>query len=173
MKYIFSLCCLVVLVSTTVEAQITPLDSIENLLENHPSHDTTLINIRNDLVHQKIFHEPDDSTLLSFTKETLKMAEELNFIKGQVMAIQRIAVIIQYLEGKPMESIDYYQRALEILSDQPRLRKYIPGSLINLANIYNEQGDHEKALELFKKLYREFKNNDVTSQRIARPVAAS
>ncbi len=156
------LCC-----KSLSHAQKIPLDSIKDLFEGHASIDTTLVNIRNDLVHQKIFYEPEDSTLLSFTRETLKIAEDLNYVKGQVMAIQRIAVVIQYLQGKPIESIDYYQKALGLLADKPKLKKYIPGSLINLANIYNEQGDHEKALQLFKRLYRDFKNNDITSQRIA------
>ena len=148
-------------------AQPQVIDSLARRIENYPTRtDTLYLDMRNDYVRQKILYDPTDSALLSYAQETLEISNEIDYPKGQVLALQRIGAVIHYLQGKPVEAIDYYQKALEILNGHPELIKYTPGSLINLANVYTGQGDHEKALRLFKRLHLEFEDNDVVAHRI-------
>ena len=148
------------IVSSEGYAQQSIVDSLEVLIDQYEKpYDTNYVNLRNEYTNKRIFVEPSDTSLLAYALATLKHARDIEFPKGEALAYQRIGVIYQYFLANPLEAIDYYQRALEIIDEHPQLKEFTPASLNNIATIYYEQQELEKALSIYKKIMAEFEDN--------------
>jgi len=163
-KLTYTFCLAAFMFCLKPQAQITALDSIKNLLESHSSGDTTYLDLRIKYIDLKIYNDPGDTSLLSFTEETLRIAEKLNYTEGKILSLQKYGIILQYFKGKPLEAIDYYQEALRLIDKNPRHKKHAYSSRANIASIYYEQQEYEKALDLYMQLYQEFKAITIVEQ---------
>lgn len=148
-------------------AQQELLDSLEQRVNAYKGIDTVLINLRNDYAKQWLYSTPDPSGILSYLKETLEMSEELSFPKGSMQSYEKMGIVHHYFEGEPLLALDYYQKALDVAFENPKLMVYRLGSLSNMANIYAEQHDYNKALAIYRQLLKDFRKYDIIEQYLA------
>jgi len=79
-------------ISFGLHAQNTEIDSLENLLQQHPQEDTVRINILNETAY-KIYSIDIDKTL-EYAEEAGNIADKLNFTKGKAKSLKLIGFII-------------------------------------------------------------------------------
>ncbi|WP_339337967.1 MULTISPECIES: tetratricopeptide repeat-containing sensor histidine kinase [unclassified Croceitalea] len=132
--------------------QFRVADSLENIINDYKGIDTTLVNLRQSYVANKMLRTPSDTTWLIYNLKTLSLAEELDFKKGQLIASNNIGVVYHYFQSDPLTALDYYQRAYAIGETDPSFKRYQFASLTNMGLIHYEQEDFDKALPIFKKL---------------------
>jgi len=140
-------------------------DSIQRLIENYKVVDTNLVNLRQSYVAKKMLMTPSDTTWLSYNKETLKLAEDMNYTKGLLLANNNIGVVYHYFLSDPLTALDYYQTAYSISEQNPSLKRYQFSMLTNIGLIHYEQEDYNKALPIFRKLlkYSQRKSNTLSN----------
>lgn len=137
------------LAASNLYGQTFIIDSLKKVIDEYDAPlDSTYINLRLGFVENNIFSGIGDSTVLAYTMETQAIAEELNYKKGIVMAIQRIGILYQYFLNKPLEAVNLYQLALDLIGNDKYLKQHKFVSLNNLATIYTNHKDYTKALEI-------------------------
>ncbi|MFD2586749.1 MULTISPECIES: tetratricopeptide repeat-containing sensor histidine kinase [Flavobacteriaceae] len=129
-------------------------DSIKKLIENYKVVDTNLVNLRQSYAAKKMLMTPSDTTWLSYNKETLELAKDMNYTKGLLLANNNIGVVYHYFLSDPLTALDYYQTAYSISEQNPSLKRYQYSMLTNMGLIHYEQEDYDKALPIFRKLLR-------------------
>ncbi len=103
---------LIIILSTSSSiAQNTKLDSLKNLLDQHPTEDTVRVNLLNDISHLLQVNEPDKS--LNRAEKALKLADKINFKKGKVQSLE---ILGSYYNNKSKypEALENYQKSLTI-----------------------------------------------------------
>lgn len=144
------------------------LDSLKRAVDQYSGkHDTSYVLLRNSLTVQKIYHDPSDTTQVEFIEETLRISQKLNFPKGIMLSYQRLGTVYQFFLGDPLLAIEYYQKALEVIDENPKLRIHTPNCQANIASIYFDQKEYRKALSLYKEIDAEFSENTIMAQYIA------
>ncbi len=132
--------------------QIQVADSLQNIIKNYKGIDTTLVNLRQRYVANKMLQTPSDTTWLTYNLKTLSLAEQLNYEKGKLLASNNVGVVYHYFLSDPLTALDYYQMAYAISETNPSFKRYQFASLTNMGLIHYEQEDFDKALPIFKKL---------------------
>ena len=150
MKHLTCFCAIVL--CTFCFSQQEKLDSLRNDIETLKKQDSTYINTRLNYSKQLFYHSPNDSTLLDFSLETLKLTRLINYNKGEALVYNRIGVIYQYIYSDSNKAIENYQNSLRIIEKYKLPEKYIAGNIGNIASIYYEQKEYRKALSYYKKL---------------------
>lgn len=136
-------------------AQFEVADSLENLIKNYKGYkgiDSTLVNLRQSYVANKMLQTPSDTTWLTYNLKTLSIAEKLDYEKGKLLANNNVGVVYHYFLSNPLTALDYYQKAYTISKTSPSFKRYQFASLTNMGLIHYEQEDFDKALPIFKKL---------------------
>ena len=146
-------------------SQHREVDSIQKRIESYKGIDTTLVNLRHSYAAKKSMMTPSDTTWLAYNKETLSLAESLNYTKGILLANNNIGVIYHYFRSDPLTALDYYQTAYNISEQNPSLKRYQFSMLTNIGLIHYEQEDYEKAMPIFRKLlnYPQRKSNTLSN----------
>ena len=141
--------CYFLLVSNGLFSQTPLIDSLKNEIDQYETpFDSIYINLRLGYIEKNIFSGIGDSTILAYAEETQSLAEDLKYQKGIVMSIQRIGILYQYYFNEPLDAINYYQLAFDLIGDSKYLKQHKFTSLNNLATIYKNHKDYEKALEV-------------------------
>lgn len=151
MKQVLSIL-LIGYIHLAISAQQVPLDSIVKLMENHGKIDTAFVDMRLDYMKNKLFLTPNDTSWLTYGKQTLKMAQDLNYPRGEAMAYERIGIVYQHLLSNPYKAIDNFQKSLTLIEKYNHFKFLEASTLGNIANIYREQGELKKALKYYKKI---------------------
>lgn len=149
-KLIFASALLILAVPAS--AQQVEIDSLVNRISRYPAEDSVLVDLRNDYAKRSLLLNPADTSLISFSRATLNMAEKLGYPKGILQSNERLGVLYQYAVSDPYLAMDYYQRALNMIQNHPVLKKYTTGITGNIGNIYYEQEEYQKALGYFKQV---------------------
>ena len=130
-------------------SQNAKLDSLRGVLENFDAtYDSGYVDIRLGYIETNIFAGIGDSAVLAFTTQTQAIANDIGYKKGVVKSIQRRGVIYQYFFNKPLDAIIEYQLALDLIGNNNYLKPQKFESFNNLANIYLDHNDFEKALDI-------------------------
>ncbi len=129
-----------------VIAQDQVLDSLKSALTNHPEMDTTrvklLINISNTIVWN------DALAALTYAEKALQLSRDLNWQKGVVGAIRQQGVAY-YHQSDLLRALDSFQEALR-KSDQLTDSAMKPSLYNNIASIYADLDQHEKAIAYYE-----------------------
>ena len=100
----------------------------------------------NKLLHQsKELVSKDPQRAISVAIQAKKLAEKINFFKGQAYAIKNIGMGY-YVKGEMGEALTYWRESLNIF-EKISEETGISNMLNNIAAIYFAQGDDKKALE--------------------------
>ncbi|WP_111307490.1 tetratricopeptide repeat-containing sensor histidine kinase [Confluentibacter sediminis] len=138
-------------------------DSLYHKLIKLPPNDTVTINARNDYIKQALFSNPADTTLFQFTEETLKLANKLSYKKGILLAYERMGLLQQYSFSNPFKALEFYHKALGIIENNRSLNVFKGGVLGNIAIIYYEQEEYQKALTIFNDILHTSKTTELRS----------
>src|SRR6266511_3729445 len=82
---------LIIACSNLLFAQSRVADSLKNLLNAHPQEDTTRVNLLNNLIPET--RRIDRSQSAPFVEEALRLAQKLNYAKGEGYALIYKALI--------------------------------------------------------------------------------
>ncbi len=134
------------------------LDSLISIIKSHNEEDTTYVVLRIKYIAQKIYESPSDS-LLEYNLETLKVAEKLNFKRGQIPLHSNNGVIYQYIIANPFKALDSYHKALKIIGNDTVFSEQRNVINSNIGLIYLEQEEYSKALESFEKVIEQDPEN--------------
>ena len=126
------------------KAYCNDVDSLKRLLSTKV-HDTTRVNLLNELSKQYFNDKPDTSIIIAATSR--KLAEQINFKTGLALAIKNMG-IGYYLQGKYKDAVIHWQQALEVYK-QNGDEKGVANMLSNQGAVYFAQGDDAKAFELY------------------------
>ncbi len=97
-----------------VKAQSARLDSLENLLTNHPIEDTVKVNLLNETGYA--IYKSDSVKAFRYTTEAAELSGKLNFRKGLAQSYYVTGISLSYNKSDK-EALDYFLKALKIAED--------------------------------------------------------
>ncbi|UZD23565.1 tetratricopeptide repeat-containing sensor histidine kinase [Algoriphagus halophytocola] len=125
--------------------------------------DSTIIDQRNDFLKKALFENPGDSKLEIWGLQTLELAKILDYPKGIMVAYERLGLIYQYSYSNPFKALDYYYTALAIAEQNSKLEAFQWSIKGNIATIYYEQEEYQKALSLFEEVATNSQSSALTA----------
>lgn len=129
------------LLSISTYAQKAEFDSIVNLLENHPEHDTTRVLWLMELQKYSVFDDAED--FLPYMEEALSISEEISFGSGIGNSLNGVGVY--YFQRSDYDvALDYTLRSIDVL-DSLGLKDDLILPYNNLAMINNRLDHFEEA----------------------------
>ncbi|WP_204345666.1 tetratricopeptide repeat-containing sensor histidine kinase [Psychroserpens algicola] len=142
-------------------SQNAVIDSLDRVIKNHKSEDTTYVNLRISYVAKKMFLTPSDTTWTDYNRKTLEISKRLKYAKGIALSYNSLGIIQHYFLSDPLDALDYYQESYAIIENEPTLKKYAVGVLTNIGLINYEQQEYDKSLKTFKTLleYPDYRTN--------------
>ncbi|BAO76871.1 histidine kinase [Winogradskyella sp. PG-2] len=140
------------------KAQNEELDSLKNRILNSKEIDTNYIDLRLQYATKKIYTQPD-SLMLHFNEETLKLARSLDYTKGTISALEKVAITYQYVYSNPFRAIDYYQEGISLIETNDRYKPYKISFLNNIGSIYYQMQDFDLALKNFNQVLVDYPND--------------
>jgi two-component system, sensor histidine kinase and response regulator len=123
-------------------AQSTLIDSLKNLLKNHPQEDTIRVEVLTELAFR--FYQTSVDSTLFFAKEAHQLAEKINYKKGKGRSLGRIALGYS-TKGDYISALENYLKALE-LAEQTNDMQGIAAALNNIGYTYRVLARYEEAL---------------------------
>lgn len=134
------------LIPISLFAQKAEFDSIVNLIDNHPVHDTTRVLWLMELQKYSVFDDSED--FLPYMEEALRISEEINYGAGIGNALNGIGVY--YFQRSDYEiALDYTLRSIDVL-DSLGLKHDLILPYNNLAMINNRLDHYEEAEEAYR-----------------------
>lgn len=124
------------------KAQQSQLDSLLQLLSNHPQHDTQRIELLRTVAYQ--YYTVNIEQTETYAQEILALADELDYPRGKAIGHQVMGVVYS-VQNNYRRALEHYLIALNIQNRIGDLRGKAT-NLNNLAGIYYFQGDLGKAL---------------------------
>jgi two-component system, sensor histidine kinase and response regulator len=124
-------------------AQNSPLDSLKNLLKNHPQEDSIQVEIMTELAF-RFYQTALDSTLF-FATQANRIAQKIGYKRGEGRSLGRIALGYS-VKGDYISALDNYIKARDI-AKQTNDKQGTSASLNNIGYIYRVLGRYEEALE--------------------------
>lgn len=100
----------------------------------------------------KQFASSDLDKSIEYAKSAVTLSEKINFKKGRAESLKRVG-ICYYLQGKYLETLDYWEQSLKAFKEINDLDGQ-SNILNNIGSIYYDQLDFEKALEYYLKSLR-------------------
>lgn len=143
-RLILFLCSL--LTCITLSAQQSAVDSLEILLKNHPTKDSTKVNILNDLVYA--VYRNDYEKAREYARQSMAISESMGWLKGKATSLWSMG--LTYSQKDKKEALNYYEKALGIaekIGDKPGTAKYI----LAIGIIMQEQGNINDSNEYYQK----------------------
>ena len=105
--------------------------------------DTTTVNALLD--ESKSLIGSDSAKAISLAQKARKMAEEIDFPKGEAYALKNMGMVY-YLKGKYEETLNYWNQSLQVF-EKAEDNVGIANMLSNIGAVYFNQGADAKALE--------------------------
>ncbi|MBI9068993.1 MAG: tetratricopeptide repeat-containing sensor histidine kinase [Salinivirgaceae bacterium] len=139
-----------------VTAQNKEIDSLENLLVNHPENDTVKINLLNEMAKKYLSIDLDRT--LQYATQADSLSELINFKKGKSISLQLVGNYCFYKQNVP-KALENYLQALKI-GKEIKDKSVISYCYNYTGNIYLSTGDYTKALEFYQKALKVFKEID-------------
>ncbi|MGH2330452.1 tetratricopeptide repeat protein [Thermoanaerobacter mathranii] len=137
----------------------------EAFINYHKPLDILLLNnIKDQLPYVYNMLGASKAGLLEFSEATmyfqkaLEHAEEMNDIEIKIKASYNNALCYRCI-SKPAVSIDYIEKCLSVLDKEKDFEHYVYAKSIE-ANCYRDMKEYDRALEIFKGLGEEIKDND-------------
>jgi len=130
-----------------LHAQNTEIDSLENLLANHPQTDTVKIDLLNEIAFKARFY--DLNKTLQYATLADSLSNIVDYIKGKAKSLKIKAIYYQTILDYP-QALKYFQRALGIsrkIGDKATTASCYNG----IGSIYTDQGNFPRALENLQK----------------------
>jgi len=147
---------LLFIISLTVFAQNTKVDSLESLLANHLKPDTIRINLLNDIAGELKYTDIDK--ILLYATQADSLCDVLGFKKGKSVSLKLIGNYY-YNKRDHTQALAFYQKALEIcevIGDKAGISYCYNYT----GNIYLSQGDYPNAFEYYIKALKVFEEID-------------
>ncbi|PCJ81854.1 MAG: hypothetical protein COA57_13730 [Flavobacteriales bacterium] len=121
------------------------IDSLKKVIET-ADHDTTKVKTLNAL-SDALWKKGEYKDAMQYAKECLKLAEELNYKKGQANILNIIG-IIHYVQSDYPKALEYFGKSLKIREELGD-KEGMAGSFGNIGIIYHNQSDYPRALDLY------------------------
>lgn len=124
----------------------TPLDSLKEELATFPQLDTTRVSLLLDVANALVWNDPDEA--MDYTREAHTLAASLGWQKGIAHALRQEGVV-HYERSDLLRALDRFQQALTTavpFDDKP----FNASIYNNIANIYADLGQLDKALEHYR-----------------------
>jgi len=145
-----------VLFSFSLHAQKAEFDSIVNLLNAHPEHDTTRVNWLMELQKYSVFDDSED--FLPYMEEALTISKEIGFGSGVGNSLNGLGVY--YFQRSDYEvALDYVLRSIDVL-DSLKLKDDLILPYNNLAMINNRLEHYEEAEKAYKFILNQLSEQD-------------
>ncbi len=133
-------------------SQQAVVDSLKTIIDNYGVRDSTYVNIKSNYIGKMLQVAPNDSTLIEGSFDILQISKDISYKKGQVLAYQKLGVLNQYILSNPYKAIDFFQKSMRIINEEPSLKPYGIVSLGNIGTIYYEQQEFRKAIAKYKQM---------------------
>jgi two-component system, sensor histidine kinase PdtaS len=130
-----------------LSAEVTVVDSLENLLQNHPKEDTLRVILLTKTAYA--FWSINPEKLLKYAEEAERLADKLNFPKGKSNSLRKLATYY-WTQSDYLKSIEYYKASLDICQKTDD-KKGMAGSYYGIGMMRRLLGDYQAALENYKK----------------------
>ncbi len=98
---------IIALISPGLNDQNANLDSLINLLDQHPQEDTLRVNLLNDVIYNMISNDPQKA--LSYAEEMKQLSEKLDFKRGKARSLSLIGVYHYFTADYP-DAMNFYQK---------------------------------------------------------------
>jgi len=127
-------------------AQNSVTDSLKRLLRKEIA-DTIRVMLLNNLAYQYCYSSPDTSLVL--TQQSLALARQAGFVKGEAIAVYSLGTIAQ-ITGNYPKFLECYIQALKKFDSLQNLDG-ITGTFVGFGNTYSELGDQQMAINYYRK----------------------
>jgi tetratricopeptide (TPR) repeat protein len=149
--------------SISVFAQKAEFDSIVNLLENHPEHDTTRVLWLMELQKYSVFDDAED--FLPYMQEALEISEKIEYGAGIGNALNGLGVY-HFKRSDYEVALDYVLRSIDVL-DSLGLEDDLILPYNNLAMINSRLEHYEEAQEAYRFIIKQLEPNGPSMQLAA------
>jgi PAS domain S-box-containing protein len=124
---------------TTISAQDTKLDSLENSLKIHLSDDTVRVKLLNEIVRNS--YKSDSDKANNYASKAVELSDKLIFRKGKAESLYLIGTSLSYNKSDK-QALDYFRKALKIAEDinnRKGIAQYLIACGVSYAAIGNIQ----------------------------------
>ncbi len=138
---------IIILSAHSLYSQNVKIDSLVNLLDQHPNEDTVRVNLLRVLTFEVMYNDPEKG--IKYAEEALEIAKKLDYKRGIANAIHDMGNVHNN-GGSYNTALSYYQKSLKIreeISD----KKGIASSTHNIGLVYKRQGNYSLAIEYYQK----------------------
>ncbi len=125
------------------------IDSLLQMLSNHPQQDTARVNLLDKLTYFIRFNDPKKA--LAFANEELELSRKLNYNYGLVFAFNQIGTIYKNMGAYDKAMFYYIQASRVSTRKDSTVSKGVALAYNNMALIYQGSGQYERAEEYFNK----------------------
>ncbi|MDH5413452.1 MAG: tetratricopeptide repeat protein [Flavobacteriaceae bacterium] len=132
------------IVSLTIKAQNTTIDSLKSIIETGAK-DTVMVSTLNALSLEVLKENILES--MAYSQKAYELAAQLDFKKGKAYSLKNIG-LAAYYQGDYLKVLDYWTQSLETfeaIQDTLGIAKLVN----NLGAVYYSQGSHPKALDYY------------------------
>ena len=136
------------------------VDSLQRILKKYSSLNKERVDALNDLAYRYWIVDSNES--IKYAKESLLLAEELGYKKGEAMA-KRVLGVAYWTLGQSklaLENLTSAQNAYEFMGD----KEGAANSLMNTGMVYADIGDYDKALDIYYSSIQKFTQLNLTSR---------
>jgi class 3 adenylate cyclase/uncharacterized protein (DUF2164 family) len=143
-KVSFGSVIVLLIVSLTIKAQNTTIDSLKSIIETGAK-DTVMVSTLNALSLEVLKENILESK--AFSEKAYELAAQLDFKKGKAYSLKNIG-LAAYYQGDYLKVLDYWTQSLETfeaIQDTLGIAKLVN----NLGAVYYSQGSHPKALDYY------------------------
>ena len=143
------------LISVSVSAQKTKIDSLHQILQRHPAQDTVRLRLMEEYIIALLYGGKADTTTIKLADENIAIAQHLNSTKGLVSAYMRKGAVYTMIGADNTLAINSYHKGIAILqtfhpgNEKDKLWKLKKETQLsaNLGIIYFDQGDYKISLK--------------------------
>ncbi|MCK4654232.1 MAG: sigma 54-interacting transcriptional regulator [Candidatus Cloacimonetes bacterium] len=147
-----------------MKANVSKVEELQRKLSGLSEYSTEKVDVLNKLAKSHL--GKSNTKAQAFSKRALKIAEKINYSKGEVISLNTIGISYYHLYEYE-KAIGYYQKTLR-KSEENNDKHFLAASLNNIGIIYSELNNHDKAIEYYQKALKLFKeNNDIKSMAAA------
>ena len=126
----------------------TVVDSLKTKLANYSARDTSRVSLLLDIADALVWNSPQEA--LTYVKKAAQLTDELDWQKGRAYALRQEG-LIHYEQSDPIRAMDRFHAALRAAAPM-RDRAFEASIYNNIANIYSDLKQYDKALDHYNRL---------------------
>lgn len=138
----------------------TTVDSLQTVLEKHPSQNENRVDVLNDLGYRYWIVDSNES--VKYGSEALQLAEKLDYTEGTAMS-KRVLGVAYWTLGQlklALENLTTAQSIYENIGDN----EGAANCLMNTGMVYADIGDYDKAIAIYDHSIEKFTKLDLKSR---------